>query len=157
MPLHSPTMFGVMELLYGRFEKLPHIPPTSSFQMYSRMTTPFGGIKSDFSAVHDFLQESNLPQPETMPNSIYELCLDCWKRNPLERPTFDEITLRLGHIVVLPRYTPHTQSQPNHYITSGLDVTGSPLQPCNPQCYIEPIEGLPLKITLKPLPDFSNP
>lgn len=37
------------------------------------------------------LEGKRLEKPEICTNKVYDIMLKCWKENPLERPTFDEL------------------------------------------------------------------
>ncbi|XP_037082025.1 discoidin domain-containing receptor 2-like [Pollicipes pollicipes] len=44
---------------------------------------------------HNDAQQVYLPQPHDCPREIYDLLLECWRRDPLDRPNFREIHLFL--------------------------------------------------------------
>ena len=50
--------------------------------------------------VLDYIKKNNrLQQPQTCPDEIYELMLDCWQINPMLRPMFDDIVRRIKAII----------------------------------------------------------
>ena len=51
---------------------------------------------SGITGLHEHLERGNrLEKPELCPYEIYGIMTDCWRRNPMERPTFQRLKLRL--------------------------------------------------------------
>ena len=42
-----------------------------------------------------------MPPPPSTPENLYQIMLDCWKRNPADRPTFEALQWRLEDFFVL--------------------------------------------------------
>ena len=67
-----------------------------------------------------------MPCPPNTPESLYQIMLDCWKRNPADRPTFEALQWQLEHFFVLDGsqydYANELSSQANELTSQGDEV-----------------------------------
>jgi len=59
---------------------------------------PFATM-SNQEALEHILQGNRLPRPTKCPDSVYDLLQCCWRYNPVERPTFTWIYLKISEIL----------------------------------------------------------
>ncbi len=77
------------------------------WELLTRGITPYPKIKNKYIFRH--LKEGNrLPKPKYCPKSIYVILRECWSQNPIERPSFANITERIKCIIDT------SQEIPNH-------------------------------------------
>ncbi|ELT93698.1 hypothetical protein CAPTEDRAFT_128904, partial [Capitella teleta] len=57
-------------------------------EIISRGASPYSGMTPP--AIMMMIEEDGrCPQPDTCPDSLYEIMLQCWAKNPADRPTFE--------------------------------------------------------------------
>ena len=61
---------------------------------------PYPGM-SNAEVLQNLDKGYRMPCPVTTPESLYQIMLDCWKRNPADRPTFEALQWRLEDFFVL--------------------------------------------------------
>ena len=68
------------------------------WEVFTLGGSPYPGLRTE--ELISFLEEGRrMDCPEICPKSIYEIMLDCWKKNPYDRPLFVQITERLNNIL----------------------------------------------------------
>jgi serine/threonine protein kinase len=70
------------------------------YEIFSRARMPYINIKTN-DAIKDFLDRGERlahPGEDNCPNELYELMLACWEEDPDERPTFEQIYVRIQEI-----------------------------------------------------------
>eukprot|EP01119_Soliformovum_irregulare_P014107 TRINITY_DN3829_c0_g1_i1.p1 TRINITY_DN3829_c0_g1~~TRINITY_DN3829_c0_g1_i1.p1 ORF type:complete len:780 (-),score=197.66 TRINITY_DN3829_c0_g1_i1:108-2447(-) len=60
------------------------------WEMYSQGQTPYPGMSND-DAVNSVMEGHRLESPQGCPQPVYDLMMECWQRDPQERPTFARI------------------------------------------------------------------
>jgi len=66
----------------------------SLWEIFSGGKVPYGWM-SNQEVYTDVPKGTRLPKPETCPDDVYLLMLDCWKLSPQDRPSFSNVTKRL--------------------------------------------------------------
>ncbi|KAL5457173.1 hypothetical protein EMCRGX_G034418 [Ephydatia muelleri] len=61
---------------------------------------PYPGM-SNAEVLQNLDKGYRMPCPANTPESLYQIMLDCWKRNPADRPTFEALQWRLEDFFVL--------------------------------------------------------
>ena len=61
---------------------------------------PYPGM-SNAEVLQQLERGYRMPLPSGTPESLYQIMLDCWKRNPVDRPTFEALQWRLEDFFVL--------------------------------------------------------
>ncbi|XP_043209365.1 vascular endothelial growth factor receptor 1-like isoform X2 [Amphibalanus amphitrite] len=67
------------------------------WEFFSLGATPYPGMEYDVNFVRRLRDGYRMEAPKFSPSSTYQLMLDCWKETPGTRPSFTEISERLGH------------------------------------------------------------
>lgn len=68
------------------------------WEIFTLGGSPYPGIPTE--ELLDFLTEGyRMPKPENCPLEIYEIMTDCWQVEPQRRPTFAELSERIGKII----------------------------------------------------------
>lgn len=62
------------------------------WEIFSMGGTPYSNLTLDSEVEDAVMQDVRLPQLMDMPDPIYEVMSSCWRNDPEERPTFDELT-----------------------------------------------------------------
>lgn len=65
---------------------------------YARI--PYPGM-SNAEVLQQLERGYRMPCPPNTPESLYQIMLDCWKKNPVDRPTFEALLWRLEDFFVL--------------------------------------------------------
>lgn len=65
---------------------------------YGRL--PYPGM-SNAEVLQQLERGYRMPCPPNTPESLYQIMLDCWKKNPMDRPTFEALQWRLEDFFVL--------------------------------------------------------
>ena len=61
---------------------------------------PYPGM-SNAEVLQQLERGYRMPCPPNTPESLYQIMLDCWKKNPVDRPTFEALLWRLEDFFVL--------------------------------------------------------
>jgi fyn-related kinase len=61
---------------------------------------PYPGM-SNAEVLQQLERGYRMPCPPNTPESLYQIMLDCWKRNPADRPTFEALQWRLEDFFVM--------------------------------------------------------
>ena len=61
---------------------------------------PYPGM-SNAEVLKELERGYRMPCPLNTPESLYQIMLDCWKKNPMDRPTFEALLWRLEDFFVL--------------------------------------------------------
>ena len=61
---------------------------------------PYPGM-SNAEVLQQLERGYRMPAPPNTPEPLYQIMLDCWKRNPIDRPTFEALQWRLEDFFVL--------------------------------------------------------
>ena len=61
---------------------------------------PYPGM-SNAEVLQQLERGYRMPGPPNTPESLYQIMLDCWKRNPADRPTFEALQWRLEDFFVM--------------------------------------------------------
>ncbi|CAH1160263.1 unnamed protein product [Phaedon cochleariae] len=69
------------------------------WELFSLARTPYPGMEADERLYHKLVDGYRMEAPEYAPKEIYDLMTDCWKSQPLERPSFSKLTERLGNLL----------------------------------------------------------
>ena len=70
------------------------------WEIFTLGGTPYPGIPTE--QLLDFLSEGHrMEQPHNCPLDMYTIMRDCWEQNPEQRPTFTQLSERIGRILEL--------------------------------------------------------
>ncbi|KAM9067291.1 tyrosine-protein kinase Mer isoform 2-T2 [Sarcophilus harrisii] len=68
------------------------------WEITTRGMTPYPGVQNH--EIYDYLIHGHrLKQPDDCLDELYEIMCSCWRVNPLDRPTFSELKLRLEKLL----------------------------------------------------------
>ncbi|XP_020843213.1 tyrosine-protein kinase Mer isoform X1 [Phascolarctos cinereus] len=68
------------------------------WEIATRGMTPYPGVQNH--EIYDYLIHGHrLKQPDDCLDELYEIMCSCWRVNPLDRPTFSELKLRLEKLL----------------------------------------------------------
>ncbi|XP_074143788.1 tyrosine-protein kinase Mer isoform X2 [Sminthopsis crassicaudata] len=68
------------------------------WEIATRGMTPYPGVQNH--EIYDYLIHGHrLKQPDDCLDELYEIMYSCWRVNPLDRPTFSELKLRLEKLL----------------------------------------------------------
>ncbi|XP_051831767.1 tyrosine-protein kinase Mer [Antechinus flavipes] len=68
------------------------------WEIATRGMTPYPGVQNH--EIYDYLIHGHrLKQPDDCLDELYEIMFSCWRVNPLDRPTFSELKLRLEKLL----------------------------------------------------------
>ncbi|XP_012215238.1 putative inactive tyrosine-protein kinase Wsck [Linepithema humile] len=71
------------------------------WEIFSMGGTPYSNLTLDSEVEDAIMQGVRLPQLSDVPDPIYEVMSSCWRNDPEERPTFNELT-RLDTLSICP-------------------------------------------------------
>ena len=132
-------MFGLSGCIFGRSFNCSLQHHTLVFLMVSYrillQTSKHIVMFSGTMGMVEHLERGNrLEKPSLCPDKIYTIMTDCWKREPMERPTFKHLKSRLDafnpilEVQVLPPPRP-SRSPPSPSQSQPIPVRTTPSQP----------------------------
>ncbi|KAK9883645.1 hypothetical protein WA026_001815 [Henosepilachna vigintioctopunctata] len=66
------------------------------WELFSLAKIPYPGMEADEKLFVKLENGYRMEAPKYSNTAIYKIMLDCWSANPLDRPTFSELSERLG-------------------------------------------------------------
>ncbi|XP_050420983.1 vascular endothelial growth factor receptor 1 isoform X2 [Adelges cooleyi] len=69
------------------------------WEIFSLAVTPYPKIQQFEVLFNKLVEGYRMEQPKYANSDIYNIMLDCWKMNPMTRPSFDELAERLGNLL----------------------------------------------------------
>lgn len=60
---------------------------------------PYYDIKSNKEVVSRVLDGKRLAKPDACPPELYDIMISCWLEYPEDRPSFDELRIRLKEVI----------------------------------------------------------
>ncbi|XP_050544021.1 vascular endothelial growth factor receptor 1 isoform X2 [Daktulosphaira vitifoliae] len=69
------------------------------WEIFSLAVTPYPKIQQFEVLFNKLVEGYRMEQPEYANSDIYNIMLDCWKMNPLARPSFNNLAQRLGDLL----------------------------------------------------------
>lgn len=66
------------------------------WEFFSLARTPYPGMEADKQLYNKLVEGYRMERPLYANNAMYQMMLDCWSARPLARPSFEQLSNRLG-------------------------------------------------------------
>ena len=112
---HPRVMCGVLESPCGKYLSLAKV--SILCDLILTLSVPYPTLTND-EAVAKVMKGYRLPAPDTCPEEVYKLMLQCWSVNPDERPNFKSIHETLLNVL---RYIRGEEEEGTKYASEDAD------------------------------------